>query len=1127
MLIPSTLSFAASTDVTDLAVKCSDNRMFAIYEADETVSYTASWTNSASAEKSFAVTVLDYFGNIVYSQNTTIASNVQSQVIKPTGLTLGHYRITVSVGTSSVTSAFSVVPQLETRRDSSETFFAFNSMMTHANGASINNGDNISEFMYTINLAGVHHVREMSLGKELMKNPVSNPTINNNHCNGKKNYDTMMKAYADAGIKVELMFQELYSSTDTLPNEWTDEDNNYISHKLDLVYQFTNKLVKEYPNIEILEIYNEPDYVSSANPSSDGADRYAAFAKAAALGAYDADPNVKISLCGFVGSKSYIRRVFRNDIADYADVLSYHVYKTWEPSYKDSLKDYPGNAKLWVSESQNFGLGDKQIHVNESGLRVPTDKNDDPTEMTYEQQKAQARFNITSAIKGVSIGEDRHYMFKHGYFPEGVNNFGSMTKDNQPYMVYSAVSALTNSIGNGKYLGSMNSMPSRAEGYVFKDGSDTVLCLWSKNDNTNLSLNINSEATLIDMMGNESTISTSNGKLNVKIGQDIVYIRLSGDIDSTLYTPSGFAEKPERTINIGEEQRIVLNQRFENSAEENVKKTGYYKLSSTKANSVILDVYNFNSEDKTVRLKTNVGGEWVVSSNDDLNSVTVPAMGKTTLNLTVSKDAAKDATFLQTLEISGYMDGKSISKSSVYITGDDESVDYTKLECATDASNWDADPTKYIINSAACDVSVSGDTVDFDYTFGSNNNSGFWCSPYLTISDSSVFKDAYGVIFGAKAMVTKGSLPEGTTEIPARIYLYEKSGESFVNAINIKVSESESDDFTQIIYTDDDFTMNDVSGVNNKIDWDDIVGIRYGTSVTMNMQDTTMGMKLQLKNLGILKSSEVSNVSAEFSSASIVGSKLTINFGNKALSVKDNKVYADIGSDTYVGTYSPTDNSITVDVGERKTISNVEIYYTDGNGVQKSMYISNIVSADNKITLIYNNGSIDLKNTTLFAYDVSYISGATASTPFVSTSQTPILALDEANTDGKLSFDIKPNYEGTFVVKLRRNGEDFINFLLEMQKDDCGDYTCKIISVSADADAAMLRSDDDCNAKVIFAAYNDGKLTDCVVNDCTISEGTQTISSKRALSLTADSMISVYVWNSDGITPLSEKFSKN
>lgn len=1142
LLIPSTVAFADDT-TTEITLSCTDDRMFGIFEADETVSYTATWTNSSLLKK-LSVEVLDYFGKSVYTSSDYVDKSTTTKTITPTGLTLGHYRITVTYDDVSATKSFSVVPNLEDRRDSSDSFFAFNTLISHSSGQSTNDRKNIADYVKTIQLAGVPAVREMMCGTDVMRNPETNPEIDTTSATSSwLHYDEIMDEYKKAGIKVELMFHSMcglknyttgeYYYTPGFPNEWTDRDNHFIPETLQNVYTFTNKLVEKYPNIEILEIYNEPDLTSTHAKADDGADLFAAFTKAGAIGAYDANPNVKISVSGFAGKKPYISQVYRNEIDDYVDILSYHVYKSWQTSHKDSVLDYPLSAKDWINLSKNFNMGDKQIHVNETGLRVPTKQNNDgDDEMTFEQQKAQARFNTTSAIKGIANGEDRHYMFKHGYFFEAdTNNFGTLTKDNQPYMVYSAVSALTNSIGNGKYLGSMNSMPTNSEGYVFKDGTDTVLCLWSKTDNTSVSIGVDKQATLIDIMGNESTISPTNGNLNLTIGQDIVYVRFTGDADASLYTPSGFAKKEEITHNIGEEQRIVLNQRFEKSADENVINTGYYKLSSSEDNKVELDVFNFNNEEKTVRIKAKTSGEWGISTEDDVTAVTVPAMGKTTLTFNVKRNPSKDVTLTQPLIFTGYLNGNATSRSYSYIGGDEKPTGYIKLKGMNDANAWDATANKYYGKNMTCNITNTDDTVSFNYTFA--DWSDFWCSPYIDVSEMTEFADANGVIFDVRAVLTDGALPSGVTTVPARVYILENSGERFYAALNVKVTEDSDGEYTQVFYRDEDIAWEVVqtdgtnpSGVNGKLDWDDIKAIRFGTNITMK-ENFSLGMRLDLKDFGLLTEEKSTDMSSAIKSAEIVGGNLTVHFGNTSLNVKDNKVYADIGSNTYAGTYNSADNTITVNVGEQSKITDIELYYTDSDGQLVSMNISDIEIADNKITLIYSSGTLDLKNTTLFAYDVSDVRGATASTEFENAEDTPILALDEANTDGKLSFDIKANYKGKFVVKIRRNGEDLIKFLLETDKDSSGNYICKVLSVSTDASSASIDSDSDRDVCVVFAAYNDdNELIDCVVNNCSLSEGTQNVSSQRALNLTSDSTVSVFVWKTDGITPLAEKFSK-
>lgn len=149
-----------------------------------------------------------------------------------------------------------------------------------------------------------------------------------------------------------------------------------------------------------------------------------------------------------------------------------------------------------------------------------------------------------------------------------------------------------------------------------------------------------------------------------------------------------------------------------------------------------------------------------------------------------------------------------------------------------------------------------------------------------------------------------------------------------------------------------------------------------------------------------------------------------------------------------------------------------------------------------------------------------------AETAFASQALTPIIALDEAKTDGKLAFTLPYDYEGKFVVKLKRKNEDFMNFLLEMTKNAEGEINCSILSVDKDSSVAQIQSNINKESLVVFATYKGNVLQDCVINKYTLKTGVQQVLSERKLSVEKGTTLSVFVWEIDEITPLSEKFSE-
>lgn len=1128
VLVPVQGVFATEEEAS---ITVQSNNLFSIYEDGDEIAYTISRSN-ASGSGSISVSVLDYYKNTAFNKQYSFGSGTELKIYlsqEIPNLGLGHFRIEVSddSSTEKASAAFSVVPKLSERRDSSDSFMGFNTIYTHAQRESTGIGtdnETIEECIHTIKLAGVPNVRELVCISDVMKNP-NNDSLNFTASESYAKYEQIMQAYADEDLKVQLDYHTaVYGSTNNL--EWCDA-NHRIPDNLQGAYKFAKLLTEKFGDVvDSVEIWNEPELPASHATDSDGPDRYSAFAKASAIGISDANPDVSVSLGGFAGYSYYMNQVYRNEIKDYVDTLNFHSYRTLYSWDGDKLLPYLGDVKRWMDEASEFGLSQKEFNVNESGLRVYYDEGTD-NEMTETQQRAQARFNVTSAIKGVSLGEERHYMFSHGYINENGKGFGTMTKSRQPTMVYSAISALTNSIGNGKYIGAVNNLPDGAEGYIFKDSDDSVICLWSTTDNTNLSLPINNSITLIDMMGNESVVNPTNGTVNVIIGQDIVYLRMAGDLNSDFYTESGYAEKTRKNNNITDAHRIVLNQQFEDSAETEARTTGRYMLSSTEQNTVKLDVYNFNTTAKKVKIDANVGGEWSVTPKSTASEVTVPAMGKVELEYTVECDPYSAKTMEQQLVFSGTVDGKSITRSASVIKGRDSQLENLNIISEySDSSVWDITENKYIGKGVTASVSSDNGTVNFGYIYSGTDN--FWVSPYLTIQDTSVFENAKAIAFSCKAIAQ--NVPEGVTTVPARLYVYETGGEVYARDQQITLTDADGD-FTQIVFDGEAFNLANSDNVegNGIVDWEDICGIRFGTNINGNGTDTLdIDINLMLKNLGVI-SGEDDTLSPTVEYAEIVGSTLKARFADSdVINVPGGNVYASVGTDTFKGTYDSDSKSVNINIGNTNETAEVQIFWWNDEGTLIQTSIPEVKKGESKVTLQFAAAQLSEANTTLLAYDVSGIEGASADTQFIGVNQTPILALNEMKTDGTLDFVLPEYYEGTFVVSFKRNNEDLLRFLLEMRKDyDTGDIGFSILNFSiGDIPEATVYASNAKTANIIFAAYKDNMLMDIIFSECSLGKGNQTIQAQRQLVTSPGMKLSVFLFDEDGITPLSSMYSK-
>ena len=283
-----------------------------------------------------------------------------------------------------------------------------------------------------------------------------------------------------------------------------------------------------------------------------------------------------------------------------------------------------------------------------------------------------------------------------------------------------------------------------------------------------------------------------------------------------------------------------------------------------------------------------------------------------------------------------------------------------------------------------------------------------------------------------------------------------------------------------------------------------------------------------LKNLGVI-SGEDDTLSPTVEYAEIVGSTLKARFADSdVINVPGGNVYASVGTDTFKGTYDSDSKSVNINIGNTNETAEVQIFWWNDEGTLIQTSIPEVKKGESKVTLQFAAAQLSEANTTLLAYDVSGIEGASADTQFIGVNQTPILALNEMKTDGTLDFVLPEYYEGTFVVSFKRNNEDLLRFLLEMKKDyDTGDIGFSILNFSiGDIPEATVYASNAKTANIIFAAYEDNMLMDIIFSECSLGKGNQTIQAQRQLVTSPGMKLSVFLFDEDGITPLSSMYSK-
>ena len=97
-----------------------------------------------------------------------------------------------------------------------------------------------------------------------------------------------------------------------------------------------------------------------------------------------------------------------------------------------------------------------------------------------------------------------------------------------PKPVVPAYAALTFLLEGHKSAGPIEGLGEQAWGYTYRGSEDTIKALWSEEDR-NVSVAVDGkQVEVFDWMGNGKLVPTRSGKLEVAIGPNPVYVRITG-----------------------------------------------------------------------------------------------------------------------------------------------------------------------------------------------------------------------------------------------------------------------------------------------------------------------------------------------------------------------------------------------------------------------------------------------------------------------------------------------------------------------------------------------------------------------------------------------------------------------
>jgi hypothetical protein len=318
------------------------------------------------------------------------------------------------------------------------------------------------------------------------------------------------------------------------------------------------------------------------------------------------------------------------------------------------------------------------------------------------------------------------------------------SQSNAPYAAYQAIANATDMLGKGVYLGQVQNLPAGAEGHLFDSGNGQVMVVWSEQPQTVEWGSGGLETEWFDMMGVSRKTEAHGGKIAIPIGPDPIFIK-RGELLSVPLTPSSRAPKQVyEAPPLTPAQRVVLSQNYEESARGNAKLFGAYHLKESDANTIELEIYNFNETVMEGTISGEVSGGWALDRNQE--SVSLAPGEKKEISFQLKAGTQVKPMAKSKVSFWGTFSGKSTSVSAAYVFTGVSKVQSDPLPGADQPQSWDLQRLDAIAASGTGKIEAGTlpGSVRFKYEFGETNQ---WAYPFLELPAGMDFADKSGFAF--------------------------------------------------------------------------------------------------------------------------------------------------------------------------------------------------------------------------------------------------------------------------------------------------------------------------------------------------------------------------------------------
>ncbi|MDD6485300.1 MAG: hypothetical protein PUF72_12190 [Clostridiales bacterium] len=638
--------------ITDFALaQIAPDEACGVFE-NGTGGYTIDFTDKSDSDITFTYKTIDYYGN-EKSGTAICAAGSSSAHIDLSDYDNGWYKIEINGAGETYNATFSVVDKYS-ERYSGDTPFAADFASEHKTHYIQDRRD----LARAARLAGVKWMRERSAWPNAEENiEVNNAAIRE-----------VTDDINNEGVNVlPVMFP--------IGSEWHSNANAVKAYNT--AKQTVEGLGEKSSTIEI---FNEVDGGYTGVP----ADVYAAFYKAAAIGAIDGGGQSVFA--GLISDKKsdFRKLLTANDIMKYSAAYNSHFHLFYGAGEAKETIDTE-----YITDERDFAAKDgvaKPYWMTEVGMYMGAASGQNASE---DKLRHQARYLATAMPEAIASGADKYFWFLWREYNEAGYEMGTFDYNNNPNPVYAAYATVTSSLGKGKFIGQLKSNDVR--GYVFEtnDKGGQAVALWCNDGEREVTLKTAGDVIVSDMMGRKSTISPTGGTVTINAGSEPVYVIFPNGVNENDYYRKEYNSDKE-PITLNEEDKIVFRQEFyENDADRETKladaKGMGYEVSDTANTTIKLYIANLNNKEETVTLTGKLKG-FEVSLPE---SITIPAMEETSVDVTLIPKKPERGQKLY-LSLSGKIGNSecSPSVSAVFVKNAALLFPTEKVAGFEDSANW-------------------------------------------------------------------------------------------------------------------------------------------------------------------------------------------------------------------------------------------------------------------------------------------------------------------------------------------------------------------------------------------------------------------------------------------------------